>query len=135
MEANVNNPATQYRQLDVQTSVHNASPHELVEMLFQGLRDRLNQAQGHITQGNVEGRTLALNSCVEILIGLQASLDHEQGGDVAGNLDALYDYMQRRLFRANADDDAAAISEVADLLQTLRSAWTEIGASIPAQAG
>ncbi len=135
MDANVNNPATQYRQLDVQTSVHNASPHELVEMLFQGLRERLNQARGYIEHGNVEGRTDALNASVEILIGLQASLDHGKGGDVAANLESLYDYMQRRLFRANADNDGAAVSEVADLVQTLQSAWMAIATTADAQVG
>lgn len=135
MEDTVNNPATQYRQLDIQTSVHNASPHQLIEMLFEGARDRINQAQGHVERKDHERRTQAINACIDIISGLQASLDHEQGGELATNLDGLYDYMQRRLFRANADNDAQALTEVADLINTLRSAWVSIRPADQVSAG
>lgn len=122
-----------YRQLELQTKVDGASPHELIEMLFNGARDKLNQAEGSVERQDIEGRTAALNTVVEILIGLQASLDHEQSKDLAANLDNLYDYMQRRLFRANSDNDVYAIREVRDLLDTIQSAWTTIG--VQASAG
>lgn len=131
----MNNPASQYRQLDVQTSVEHASPHQLIDMLFQGARDRINQAQGFIEHRDYEGKARAINACVDILGGLQASLDHENGGEIATNLDALYDYMQRRLFRANADNDLSALLEVSDLVQTLRSAWVSIDDSIHMSTG
>ena len=117
----------QYRKLDVQTSVASASSHQLIEMLFDGIKDRLNQALGCLEHEDYEGKGHALSSAVEILVGLQASLDHEKGGELAGNLEALYDYMQRRLFRASCDNDASAITEVSDLIDTLRSAWKVIG--------
>ena len=121
-----------YRQLELQTKVDSATPHELIEMLFNGARDKLNQAEGSAVRGDLEGRTLAINTVVEILVGLQASLDHEQGSEIASNLDSLYDYMQRRLFRANADNDVSGITEVRDLLDTVQSAWTAIGAQASA---
>ena len=71
-------------------------------------------------------KSQAINAVVDIVEGLQASLDHEQGGELAGNLEALYDYMQRRLFRANSDNDTDALREVGDLIATLRSAWVAI---------
>ncbi len=122
----MNNPVKQYRQLDVETAVDHASPHQLIEMLFAGARDRINQAQGHIERGDQEGKTIAINACIDIIDGLQASLDHERGGEIASNLDSLYEYMQRRLFRANVDNDAAALTEVADLVGTISSAWGTI---------
>jgi flagellar protein FliS len=98
-------------------------------MLFRGARDRINQARGYIEHGDYEGKTRAINACIDIIDGLQASLDHERGGDIAENLDSLYEYMQRRLFRANADNDQAALAEVGDLVSTLQSAWTTIGSA------
>ncbi|MEQ8690853.1 MAG: flagellar export chaperone FliS, partial [Pseudomonadales bacterium] len=94
-------PVHQYRKLDVQTSVASATPHQLVEMLFDGARDRLNHAIGYVERNDHAARNEAINSVIDIVSGLQASLDHEQGGELAGNLEALYDYMQRLLFRAN----------------------------------
>lgn len=122
-----------YRQLELQTKVDGASPHELIEMLFNGARDKLNQAEGSAQRGDIEARTAAVNTVVEILIGLQASLDHDQSSEIASNLDSLYDYMQRRLFRANSDNDISGITEVRDLLDTVQSAWTAIG--VQASAG
>ena len=122
-----------YRRLELQTKVDGATPHELIEMLFNGARDKLNQAEGSTARGDIEGRTVALNTVIEILNGLQASLDHEQSSDIAGNLENLYDYMQRRLFKANLDNDVNGIVEVRDLLDTIQSAWTAIG--IRASAG
>ncbi len=131
MEIDVNstvvNPAKQYQKLDVQTAVADATPHQLIELMFDGARDRLNQALGYLDRGDVEGRNRSVNSVVDIVSGLQASLDHEEGGEIAANLESLYDYMQRRLYRANTDNDPEALKEVLDLLETLRSAWAEIG--------
>ena len=122
----MNSPVKQYHQLDVATSVEAASPHQIIDMLLSGARDRVKQAQGYMLRNDLAGKANSINACVEILSGLQASLDHEKGGDIAANLESLYDYMQRRLFRANADNDVEGLVEVGDLLATLRSAWKAI---------
>lgn len=124
----VNEGARAYRQLNVSTSVEDASPHELIVMMFDGALTRLSRAKGCLEHGDIEGRAQALDSVLAIVAGLQASLDQARGGALAENLDALYDYMQRRLFRAIADQDGVAIDEVADLLRTLKEAWSAIEA-------
>jgi flagellar protein FliS len=129
----VNSPVKQYHKLDVETSVEAASPHQLIDMLFGGARDRIKQAQGYMVRNDQAGKAKSINACVEILSGLQASLDHEKGGDIAANLESLYDYMQRRLFRANVDNDVQGLVEVGDLLSTLRSAWQAIDPSAAAK--
>jgi len=131
----VNSHVKQYQQLDVATAIDSASPHQLIDMLFRGANDRIKQAQGYIERNDMAGKARAINACIDIFSGLQASLDHEQGGDLAGNLESLYDYMQRRLFRATTDNDVAALSEVADLLATLRSAWVQIDPAAHVSAG
>jgi len=126
----LNSPAFQYRKLDVQSLVSSANPHKLIGMLFDGACSRLAQACGHAMRGDHEGRGRCIGETVSIVGGLQASLDQEKGGELAANLDALYDYMQRRLFRANADNDIAAIREVMDLVRTLQEAWSAIDPSV-----
>ena len=118
--------AKQYQQLNVQTAIEDATPHQLIDLLFQGAKDRINQAQGCLQHSDMQGKARSINACIDIIEGLQASLDHEQGGEIASNLDSLYEYMQRRLFRASADNDLAALQEVNDLVNTLRSAWIAI---------
>jgi len=122
----VNKAVAQYQQLNVASMVDSASPHELVEMLFTGASSRLQKASGCIVHGDIHGRNAAINDTISILHGLQASLDHKRGGELAENLDALYSYMQRQLIRANADNDGSVLAEVQDLLTTLQDAWQAI---------
>ena len=123
----MNSAIAQYQKLNIQTGIEGASPHRLIDMLLDGARTQLQRAEGCIAHGDIEGRTKAISKTVSIITGLQASLDHDQGGELSANLDALYDYMQRRLFRANADNDSSAVVEVVDLLNTLHAAWDAIG--------
>lgn len=116
-----------YRQLDVATKVDGADQHALVKMLFDGALSRLQQAKGCLARDDIEGRNIAIGQAVSIVNGLQGSLDHTAGGELAGNLEALYDYMVRRLHRANVDRDLAAVEEVISLLAMLRDAWDAIG--------
>lgn len=119
----VNSAISQYQKLTIETEVDHVTPVELIQLLFNGASNRLQRAKGCILHDDIAGRSNAISSAVAIFDGLQASLDHDKGGEIAGNLEALYDYMQRRLFRANADNDIAALNEVISLLDTLRDAW------------
>jgi flagellar protein FliS len=55
------------------------------------------------------------------------------GGEVSHNLDALYDYMCRRLMQANASNKPEWLDEVSRLLNEIRSAWLQIPAQGRAQ--
>ena len=57
---------------------------------------------------------------------LQSWLDMEKGGEIAGNLNNLYDYMVRRLLEANTENDQAALDEVAGLLGEIKAGWDGI---------
>ena len=60
------------------------------------------------------------------------ALDHEKGGDIASNLDQLYEYCTRQLFQANINNDPALLDQVCALLNEIRDAWVQIG--VPANA-
>ena len=62
------------------------------------------------------------------------SLDEEKGGDLAGRLGSLYDYMVLRLLQANLKNDDKALEEVAGLISELHSAWREISPAKQAAA-
>lgn len=122
----MNYAAQAYSRLDIATAVESANSQQLVKLMLDGTLARLIRAKGCIHHRDVEGRHAALDSALSIIGALQGCLDRERGGSLAENLDSLYDYMQRRVFRANADDDAAAVDEVIDLVRTLKEAWDAI---------
>jgi len=122
----VNSGAKAYRRLNVSSMVDSANPQQLIQMMFDGALARLQRAHGCIEHGDVAGRAEGIDGALAIISALQGCLDHEKGGQLAANLDGLYDYMQRRLYRAQVDNDAAIVDEVADLLRTLADAWEAI---------
>ncbi|MEM1436699.1 MAG: flagellar export chaperone FliS [Pseudomonadota bacterium] len=112
-----------YQQLDVIGQIANASPKELISLLFSGANAKLSRAMGCIRHDDFVGKAEALSSAMEIIEGLRQSLDLEKGGELAGNLNELYQYCVRRLLRANIDHDESAVAEVASLLKTVADAW------------
>jgi flagellar protein FliS len=117
-----------YQQVQVTTGVDGASPHRLVEMLFEGLLDTFAQARGAIRQGNIEAKGEAIGRAVRIIDeGLRAGLNLEAGGALAADLRDLYAYVTVRLTYANRHNDEAAVAECAQLIEPLSKAWAEIG--------
>jgi flagellar protein FliS len=97
-------------------------------MLYDGVIVALLSAINHIKSSNVAAKGASISKAITIIDnGLRASLDQKAGGEIAQNLDALYDYMSRRLLQANMKNDIAIIEEVHGLMSDLREAWVEIG--------
>ena len=101
-------------------------PHELVKLLFVGLTDRIAMARAALEKGDREARAIAVTKSQKILFGLRDSLDFEAGGELALNLDSLYEYCHRRLVRAHAREDDEIFGEVMDLMVSIREAWKVI---------
>jgi len=115
-----------YTQVAVQTGVGAASPHRLIEMMLQAALDKIAAARGYMSQGMIVKKAEHIISAVAIVEGLRVSLDLEKGGEIAGNLFALYDYMERRLTEANASNDVAILDEMSSLIKTIKEAWDAI---------
>lgn len=117
----------QYRQVKVQTAVTTADPHRLVSMLFEGALEKIRGAKLRIEhQGSVAEKGELISGAISIIDALRASLDKARGGEIAENLDQLYEYMSRRLLEANLRNDVKALEEVAFLLHAIEEAWNAI---------
>ena len=129
--------ATQaYSKAAVHTTVDAASPHQLVLMLYEGLLKQLRLAKTHMAKGELGAKAACLGKAIDILgKGLRGSLNLEAGGEIAQNLDALYEYCEQRMMQANARNELAMLDEVIGLLEPLRSAWQEIGPTPQARTG
>jgi len=101
-------------------------PHELVKLLFAGLTDRIAASRAALEKGDRLARAVAVTKAQKILYGLRDSLDFEAGGELAINLDSLYEYCLRRLTTAHAREDDEIFAEVMDLMVSIRDAWKEI---------
>ncbi len=127
------NAANAYAQVGVQTGAMSASPHKLIAMLYDGARGAIARAQFQMEAGDIVAKGNAISKAIEIIDnGLRAVLDHDAGGEIAADLEALYDYMARRLMLANVRNDASLLAEVDRLLEDLAGAWAQID-DAPAQ--
>ncbi len=122
----MNNPAKAYAAVQVESRVMDASPHRLVQMLFEGALERVAQAKGAIQQNQVARKHELINKAIGIVSGLQGALEDVGDGELTSNLDALYDYVVRRLLDANRHNDTGALDEVSALISDVKSAWDQI---------
>lgn len=120
-------PIQSYQSVGYETDIRGSDPHRLIILLFEGALSALDRAETSLNAKNYQDKTNALTRAIEIILdGLSASLNMEDGGDVAANLKSLYEYMASRLTHANFQNDLAAINEVRGLLTELCEAWKEI---------
>jgi flagellar protein FliS len=119
-------PVQVYRETQIKT----ANQIKLIVMLYDGAIRHLNLALedfggGHARYDRINGHVVAAQ---DIVSELMASLDFEQGGEIARGLFAIYSYANRRLLDGNVRKDRAPLEEVKRLLGELRDAWDGISA-------
>ena len=112
-----------YQSVGTYSAVSAADKLSLVKLMMQGARDRIAKAKAHLRRGEISGKGEEISRAIALIDGLRASLDRDDGGDIARNLDSLYEYMMRRLLGANLNDDVDALDEVASLMGELQDGW------------
>ncbi|MCL2344472.1 MAG: flagellar export chaperone FliS [Desulfobulbus sp.] len=121
------NPIQSYQNVGFEADIRGSDPYRLIVLLFDGALAALDRAETALAAKDFQSKTNTLTRAIEIILdGLSASLNIEEGGNVAANLKALYDYMASRLTHANFHNDVGAIQEVRGLLTEISEAWKEI---------
>ncbi|WP_296217190.1 flagellar export chaperone FliS [Pseudomonas sp. UBA2684] len=116
----------QYQSVNTQAQAVDASPHRLIQMLMEGGLTRIAQARGAMEREQTAMKGELIGKAIGIIGGLRAGLDLQQGGELAANLDSLYEYMVSRLLEANVNNDGEPLDEVAELLRNVKSGWDAI---------
>lgn len=124
-----------YQQIRTGGGIEVADAHGLITLLMDGALERIRLAIACIATGNIASRGEAISKAIEIIGGLQSALDHNVETSLVERLDALYDYMSRRLLHANLHADTEALDEVAGLLGQVRDSWVAIPAEARQVAG
>ncbi len=128
MFTNTSNPSAAYRSGGIEAEALGTSPHGLIVMLFNGALLSINLAKVHMVEGSTSAKAESINKAIDIIgSGLRAALNIKEGGELAQNLDDLYEYVVMLLLKANLNNDAALLDEAYRLLADIGSAWIELG--------
>ena len=111
-----------------QQSVETASPAKLISMLYHAAIQRIGAAEQQLERGEVELANATLQRTQAIVMELRSSLDHDRGGEIAGNLSSLYSFCIERLIEANSTKDVALLPVVRSILEDLADAWDQMAA-------
>ena len=111
----------QYRKAQVAT----VDRGRLIVLLYEGAISFLTKAQACLQEGDIPGASNFINRAQDIIDELNASLNMEQGGDIASNLRRLYLFMGDQLVKAKIKADTEPIKDVVRMLTTLNEAWRE----------
>ncbi|MGB5856534.1 MAG: flagellar export chaperone FliS [Oceanisphaera sp.] len=107
--------------LDSQKAV--ATPYKIVQMLLAGALERLAKARVAIEQKKFAEQGELLGSAMIIVAELRAALNHEEGGDIAANLDNLYEFIMGELVLANSENNIEKLEAVSGLLRGIKESW------------
>ena len=115
-----------YRKTNIEAELAVASPHRVIQMLYEGLLERMAQAKGAILRRDFEYKAERISKAVGIINGLQLSIDSSHDPEFGSRMLALYDYMKELLNRAALKMDVAPIDEAIKLLLPIKAAWDQI---------
>ncbi len=115
-----------YRNVSAYGGLAEASPHQVVEVMLDAVLSRVNEARGHVERGEVEAKGEKIGKALGIIEALVLSLDKDRGGELAANLERLYDYSSRTLLKANLENRPDLLGEVAGLLREIKLGWEGI---------
>ncbi len=115
---NLQDPSQQY----LQTQIETISPGKLILMVYDGTLTFLEEAAERLKRGDWEGKGEMIFRAQGCITELMCCLNME-AGEIAQLLYKLYEYLNWRLAQANALKNLSGITEVIELMSTLREGW------------
>ena len=110
-----------YTRVDVET----ASQGKIIVMLFNGAIKRAEEAKRQMERGDRQSVHNNLIRAQEIIAELRGALNMK-AGDIAVNLDRIYEYFQHLLITANIKKDPAPIDLAVEMMGDMRDTWQEL---------
>jgi len=114
-----------YRESDILS----ASPSRLVVITFDGLLAAMTRARVGIALSNFEVTLAGISKSREFLSELLVSLNHEQGGEIARHLSALYVFVLGELHEISRSPDVRRLERNIKLVRELRDAFAQVASS------
>lgn len=114
-----------YRSTHIDSAQQLSQQKQLV-LLLNGLLERIHLAERSMQAADIAAKTQAIAAALRILEALRGSLDFDVGGELSEQLAQIYDTASIWLAEANAGNDLAKLARVAELLQPIAEAYSQL---------
>ncbi len=111
-------------------NISSVTPYQVITLLLDGALERIDQAIISVSDGDMDEAAILVQKIMGIVNALRESLDMNKGGDIADNLDALYEYILARLQLIDTETPMTTLNEVKKLLQEVHTGWQGIGDTV-----
>ncbi len=120
------------KSIDLNTKpVDEITPYRIITLLLDGALERVDQAIISLDEGDFNEASVLVDKTIGIVAGLRESLDTKQGGELANNLDLLYEYIVGQLqVIDDYDEPVIILDEVRKLLNEVHLGWVEIESQV-----
>ena len=124
---NVQSALNAYKETDL-TEIDNATPHKLIELTFKDLKKNLLIIRRKLDENKSIGGLESAKAIAAFQI-LKSSLNYENGGEIAKNLEQIYNYSLNQLQLVIKNDKEYELDSVISIISSLVDAWSSISAN------
>src|SRR6218665_1021358 len=116
-----------YQSVDIASRIEGASPHTLVQIMYEELLKALDPMAFAPARGDYVRRGEHQSKVLAVLTGLETSLDFDKGGQIAVDLVAIYREARRLVIAGGREGDAQLVTQAREMIQEISNAWDAIG--------
>lgn len=109
----------------LQDQIQNASPEQILIMLYDGAIQALDESKKHIQDADPFEFTQRIIKAQKIIAELIGALKVDISPELVINLSRLYEFMYHHLVLAQRDKSSEKIAQVVQLLRGLRNSWKD----------
>lgn len=114
-------PINQYQNVQVSTS----NPEKILIMLYDGAINFTRIAIVKLANDDLAGKGLYISKAQAIVAELMNTLNHEIGGDIARQLEQLYNYLIDEFIAANIKNAPEPLENALRIMTTMRDTWVD----------
>jgi flagellar protein FliS len=115
-----------YKQVDINSSILESNPHQIILMMFDGMLQGVAEAKGAIERKDYELKSQSLTKSINILDALIQSLDFDIEPEISKNFEVMYSYCIHCLTEASSSLKTDKLDEVIEMIKPVRMAWSEM---------
>jgi len=115
-----------YQSIDLTSRIEGASPHQLVQILYEELLKALDAMAFATARGDYVQRGQRQSKALAILTGLETSLDFDKGGEIAAGLVTIYREARRLIVAGGREADPRQVAAAREMIHEISTAWDAI---------